>query len=318
VPSEYEIVTHDANYTARKNRDAALEQNPSSAANLWFLTYRDRSPLRVDAWLDFRDPDQVTYRSYVTAQNQQEAVVAGILDEYASAGRDAALAPGWRATLAAMLAPTRFPLHGLQMCTAYLGQMAPCSYVTNCAAFAAADLLRRVSLVAYRTRELQRAFPELGFGTRERPRWESDACWQPARKAVELALTAYDWAESFTAVNLVLRPTLDDLWLRQLGEVARDNGDDQTWLLLSNLRLDAQRCQRWSGALARFAVDRRPENAAVLRKWVDVWAPRADAAVAGLAPILATTPERRRPEAQICDEARSARAALLASAGLSA
>ena len=40
--------------------------------------------------------------------------------------------------------------------------------------------------------------------------------WQPARKAVERALCIYDWGEAFTAVNLVLRPTLDDLWLRQL------------------------------------------------------------------------------------------------------
>ena len=45
VPSEYEIVTHDANYTTRKERKSALEGNPSSPVNMWYLTYRDRSPL---------------------------------------------------------------------------------------------------------------------------------------------------------------------------------------------------------------------------------------------------------------------------------
>jgi toluene monooxygenase system protein E len=243
--------------------------------------------------------------------------VAGILEEYAAAGRDETLAPGWRATLAALFTPVRFPLHGLQMCSSYLGQMAPASYITNCAAFGAADLLRRVSLVAYRTRELQRAFPDLGAGAGDRQRWERDAAWQPTRKAIELALTAYDWAESFAAVNLVLRPTLDDLWLRQLGELARANGDDQTWLLLRNLQLDSHRCQRWSAALAAYAIARRPDNAAVLRRWIDVWAPRADEAVAGLAPVLATMPEKPRPARETCEGARQARATFLAGIGLS-
>jgi toluene monooxygenase system protein E len=316
MPSEYEIVTHDTNYSARKGRDAALEQNPSSVANLWFLTYRDRSPLRADDWLGFRDPDEITYRAYVAAQHHHETVVAGILEEYAAARRDEGLAPGWRATLGALFTPTRFPLHGLQMCAAYLGQIAPSSYITNCAAFAAADLLRRVSLVAYRTRALERTFPDAGFGTEERQRWEADTAWQATRRAMELALTAYDWAESFTAVNLVLRPTLDDLWLRQLGELARANDDDQTWLLLCNLQLDAQRCQRWSAALARYAIAKFPENAALLRRWIHVWAPRADDAVAGLARIVATTPERPRSEADTCDGARRARSALLEGIGL--
>ena len=43
VPSEYEIVTHDANYTTRKNRVAALEGNPTAPVNMWYLTYRDHS-----------------------------------------------------------------------------------------------------------------------------------------------------------------------------------------------------------------------------------------------------------------------------------
>ena len=110
-----------------------------------------------------------------------------------------------------LFTPTRYLGHGLQMCTAYLGQMAPTAYITNCATFGTADLLRRVTVVAYRTRELQLAFPDEGFGTAERRRWETDEAWQATREALELALIAYDWGEAFTAVNLVLRPMLDDL-----------------------------------------------------------------------------------------------------------
>ncbi|HEY2487647.1 MAG TPA: hypothetical protein VGI36_21090, partial [Candidatus Binataceae bacterium] len=56
MPREYEIVTHDTNWTLRSTRASALEANPSSPANLWFLTFRDRSPLRVEDWNGFRDP----------------------------------------------------------------------------------------------------------------------------------------------------------------------------------------------------------------------------------------------------------------------
>ena len=60
MPSEYEIVTHKQNWTLRAGRAAAFEQNPSSPPNLWFLTYRDNSPLQADDWDGYRDPDALT------------------------------------------------------------------------------------------------------------------------------------------------------------------------------------------------------------------------------------------------------------------
>ena len=63
MPSEYEIVTHKQNWTLRTNRAAAFEQNPSSAPNLWFLTYRDNSPLQASDWDGYRDTDALTYRA---------------------------------------------------------------------------------------------------------------------------------------------------------------------------------------------------------------------------------------------------------------
>src|SRR5205823_2747180 len=86
IPSEYEIVTHDNNYTARKGRSAALEANSSSPQNLWMLTYRDRSPLQVEEWNGYRDPDELTYKKYVTLQDDSETVVQSLLSEYSDAG----------------------------------------------------------------------------------------------------------------------------------------------------------------------------------------------------------------------------------------
>ncbi|MGH2578019.1 MAG: toluene hydroxylase, partial [Actinomycetota bacterium] len=120
IPSEYEIVTHGLNYTFRPNRVSALESNPTAPMNMWFLTYRDRSPLQADDWDGFRDPDELTYRKYVTLQDEAETVVESILDEFGAVEHDQKLSPEWLRVLASVFTPMRYPSHGLQMCEAYL------------------------------------------------------------------------------------------------------------------------------------------------------------------------------------------------------
>jgi hypothetical protein len=316
VPSDYEIVTHGLNYTFRPNRPAALESNPTAPMNMWFLTYRDRSPLQADDWDGFRDPEELTYRKYVTLQDEAETVVERVLDDFDGVDHDRRLAPEWVRVLATVFTPMRYPTHGLQMCQAYLGLMAPSSYTQTASVFATADLLRRVTVVAYRARQLQIAHPAAGFVASERRIWETDADWQPTRRAVEQALVAYDWGECLTAVNLVLRPTLEEILLRQLAQVADANGDQLTWLLLSNLATDSERAARWSAALARYAIAARPDNAAVLQRWVDRWAPRADEAAGGLAQLLAKLPPAGRDESLTLQAATAARNRVLADAGI--
>jgi toluene monooxygenase system protein E len=318
IPSEYEVMTHETNWTLRAGRKVPFEQNPSSPANLWFLTYREGSPLKVEDWNAFRDPDQTTYRTYVSLQNDEETKVDGLLAQYADAGADAALAPEWVAVLGRLFAPSRFPLHGAQQVQAYVGRIAPSSYITNAAAFATGDLLRRVTRTAYRTRELQLAHPASGIGERERQIWEGDAAWQGVRKAVETALIAYDWGEAFTAMNLVLLPTLDDVLLTQFGTVARASGDELAWLLSNLLAADARRRDRWSTALGAFAVAQRAGNVDVLRKWVDRWSARADEAVAALAPVLAAAPQGAPTADAVLASTQAARGRVLDAVGLGA
>lgn len=316
MPSDYEVMTHDANWTLRPGRKAAFEQNPSSPANLWFLTYRDKSPLQVPEWNKYRDPDKLIYRSYVTMQSDQETRLGGILEDYAEAGTDAKLSPQWVQTLAHLFTPTRFPLHGMQQIQAYVGHMAPSSYITTAAAFGAADLLRRVTVVAYRTRELELAHPASGIGNQERRIWETEPAWQGVRKVIETALIAYDWAEAFTALNLVVLPTLDEVLLGRLGALARDNGDDLTWLVTQNLQDDSRRRDRWAGELAAFAIRERMENTDVLKRWIDRWSPRVDDAVAQLGTLFEALPERGQPAGEIAEAGRRARLALHEKVGL--
>src|SRR5258708_23185228 len=113
VPSEYEIVTHDANYTVRKNRVAALEGNPTAPVNMWYLTYRDHSPLQAEDWHGFRDPDELTYRKYVTMQDEQETVVEGILEEFGKGHHDPHLSPRWLRGSSTVFPPLTTPPHVL-------------------------------------------------------------------------------------------------------------------------------------------------------------------------------------------------------------
>jgi len=282
MPSEYEIVTQGQNWTLRQNRVATFEQNPSSAANLWFLTYRDNSPLQADNWDAFRDPAALTYRAYVTLQSDAETKVHGALEACA----DAAMEAGSVTLLGQLFTPSRYLYHGFQQVEAYIG------------------------FIAYRTRELQIAYPESGIGSAERALWEGHDSWQPTRRAIEYALVSYDWGEAFTALNLVLAPTLDDVLLTQLGLVAKDREDDLTWMLNTFLAEDSRRRAQWSRSLADLAVAQRPENRTVLGKWISRWSAMADNAALGLGTILEAA--GGVPATYSAARARTAREAFLA------
>ena len=109
----------------------------------------------------------------------------------------------------------------------------------------------------------------------------------------------------------MLAPTLDDVLLTQLGEVAKDRRDDLTWLLTSFLAEDSRRRGRWSRALADLAVAQRPENRAVLAKWAGRWSALADEAALGLGTLLETA-AKSGSAADVAAHARTAREQFLA------
>lgn len=316
IPSEYEIQTHGLNYTNRPNRRSALESNPTSPMNIWLMTYRDKSPFRCEDWEGYRDPDQLTYRRYVDLQAEQEHVIAGVIDEYDDDNHDIRMSGDWVAYLARSFSPMRYPNHAIQMTQAYIGSIAPTSYIIHAASFAAADMLRRNSAIAYRTRQLQKSWPDAGFGENERSIWEKDPDWQPLRKALEKALIAYDWGESLAAVNLVIRPTVDSILLRGLGQIANKSGDGLTWLILSNLADDSDRNARWSAAVGKYAIENRSENRDALTKWVTRWAVRADEAAHGVAKIVSGAPGVSTGAEDLVQTAQSRRKQVLVEAGI--
>jgi len=116
---------------------------------------------------------------------------------------------------------------------------------------------------------------------------EQDRDWQGARRAIERTFVARDWDEAFVALNLVVKPAFDAVFLAGLSALARRHDDEVDALLLENLLADSQRSARWSRALARFAIDQRPVNRAALRLHLAAWRPLGDELIAGGSTLLA-------------------------------
>lgn len=276
-PSEYEIVTYGLHYRAR-NPQAPYELDADLMMNRWYRRFVVESPLKHEDWNRFRDPDQVTYRSYVTMQDGAEEYVDGLLREHAARGHDAQLSAAWVKALARLFTPQRYLQATLQMDCAYALQMAPASTITNCLAFQEADAVRWLSRVAYRTRELASAHPGLGFGDSERKVWEDDPAWQGVRELMERLLVAYDWAENVIGLNVVAARSVEEACSRQLARAARRNGDTLTAMMLEARLRDGDRSRRWTTAFVRLALE-NPRNAPVMQSWAGKWTAYADKAI---------------------------------------
>ncbi len=287
-PSEYEIVSANLHYNNR-DANAPYELDPDMFMNQWVKKNTFGSPLKHDDWNAFRDPEEVVYRSYNMMQDGQENYVFGLFEQFNSREHDKSLDPRWAGSLARLYTPARYLFHTVQMASAYIGQVAPASTITNCNYFQMADSLRWLSHTAYRTKELSLAFADKGLATHERHYWEADTAWQGFRELMEKVLVTWDWAEAFVALSLVAKPAIDEAVLRKLGESARHNGDMLLGLLNDAQLMDAARHRRWATALVKMALE-KPGNAEVIQGWIAKWEPLADQAIEAYCGALADVP----------------------------
>ena len=288
-PSEYEIVSTNLVYNAT-DAESPFELGPNIPLSQWFKQYRHDSPFTGRDWEAFRDPEEMTYRAYNILQDQQETYVEGLFDEHNELGYDAELDNRWVEVLARVYTPGRYLFHTVQMASHYLVQIVPSSTIRNCAIYQAADALRCVSHLAYRTAELKQTYPDTGFGTTEREHWENDAAWQGFRELMEKVLITYDWGEGFVALNVVAKPAIDETLLRQLTATARRHGDSLLGLIADSAYRDVQRSRTWTTALVRFAAE-HTDNIAVMRGWVEKWSGLAEQAIDAYCQALPDSPD---------------------------
>jgi len=276
-PTDYDIATSRLHYWTDRGFEVKV---PVSE---WYERYQRGSDLRCRDWEQWGDPRQTTYTTYTTMQRTREAFVGGLLDSIGD-DYDRGLSPQWVAVLDRVLAPLRYPGHGLQMVAAYIGNMAPSTRITIASAFQAADEMRRVQRIAYRMRQFQVTHPE--FGSKARQTWQDDPIWQPLREIVETLLVTWDWGEALVALQFVLKPAFDELFMTQFGRLARAAGDDVLDRIFFSLNEDCAWHRAWSGSLILTAIRDTPESAPVIEGWVENWAPRVSRAISAFRPIF--------------------------------
>lgn len=283
MPTEYEIVTSKLLcYTGEGFTGKRFELDVPLRD--WYKRFQQESPLICSSWEKFRDPRETTYTKYTEIQRDKEIFVDGILEEIDSSGYHGRLSPRWLHVLSRVVAPLRYPGHGLQMVASYIGQMAPGGRIVITATLQAGDEMRRVQRIAYQVRQLQRIY--LGFASDSKERWQSDPLWQPLRMAIEKLLICYDWAESFVALNLVLKPMVDDLFMNHLSDLALREGDHLLGQVFYSLNEDCLWHRQWSQALTRMAIEDNSLNSATIQGWIEKWYPVAAGAVQALVPLF--------------------------------
>ena len=287
-PTEYEIVTSKLlcytgeGFTGKRfELDVPLKD--------WYRQYQEESPLVCSSWEKFRDPRETTYTKYTELQRDKEIFVDAILEEIELTGYDAQLRPAWLRIFPRIIAPFRYPAHGFQMLASYIGQMAPGGRITIAAALQSADEMRRIQRIAYRIRQLQQLYP--GLASDSRSLWETDAMWQPLRELVERLLIAYDWAEAFVGLNLVVKPLIDELFMKYVSELALAEEDYLLGQIFYSLNEDCQWHREWSSCLIQSAVADNVRNRQTIQGWLNHWSPLATRAVQPFAMLLQETLE---------------------------
>jgi toluene monooxygenase system protein E len=281
-PSEYEIGSSNLLYYTDRGFEVA------TPLARWYETHQQRSRLHCDEWNRFADPRKTTYFRYTEIQSRQEIFVAETLEWIERTNHDRTLVASWLDGLDSILGPILYPWHGMQMISCYLGSMAPEGRIAICAMFSASDEIRRIQHIAFRIRQLEEVRPDFGRSGRER--WQNDPRWQPLRRVLERLLVTYDWGESFAALALVLKPALDEVFLKGLGDSARAAADSPLSAILYSLWEDAAWQQEWAAELVRVAVSGREGNRTVLKQWIAHWEAEVRLAVEGLAPLFVSLP----------------------------
>jgi toluene monooxygenase system protein E len=284
VPSEYDLATSRLLYYPEHG--FAVDTKVSA----WYARHQAGSAFRLANWEGFRDPRETTYSSYTALQDRAQVFVDGV---YRSAGAayDRSLAPDWLGSLERVLPVLLYPCHGLQMLSAYVGQMAPAGRVVITSLFQAADEMRRIQTFAYRTRLLQRRIPT--FGREAKDVWQRGPEWQPLRRTLETMLVTYDFGEAFVALALALKPRLDRFLSRALGGAARHHDDPVLEKLVFSLAEDSTWHRAWSHELVRHAVRDDAGQRHVIEGWLSRWEPRVSESLAALDTLLPAEPEDR-------------------------
>lgn len=279
IPNEYELVTSKMLYYVEKGGFEV-----TTPISDWYEQYQKNSPIRATTLDQFNDPQQTTYANYVQNQKDKEIFWDATIKHMDETSYDTQLDRQWIHVLSQVLPPLRYPWHGFQMVSSYLGSMAPEGKLVVVFGFQAMNEMRRIQRIAYRMRQLQIVSPT--FGISSLADWQHAPIWQPLRRAIEHLLVTYDWWESFVALNLCFKPILDDLLLIQFSNLAKTQGDACLGTLFHSFWEDALWQQLWSKELVTLILKEDSQNKSIIEEWLTVWINELTPALDALKPLF--------------------------------
>lgn len=249
-PSDYEITTTSLLYYPPRGFEV---ETP-----VWrhYQAHQLGGKLSCADWDAFEDPRHTTYSSYVAARRDQEA----LLDHLFSAPA-AAPSPDL-AQLAELVSALRFPLHGLQMVSSYVGALAPSGRIAVVAALQAADELRRIQRLCQWLARSDTPLVELDRAGRAL--WQEHRALQPLRRVIERLLVTYSWEEALVGLNGVLKPALEPLLGEQLGAAAARSGDELLGGCVRSFAADAAWHAACFARLELLLIEGNPDSAQIL------------------------------------------------------
>lgn len=279
LPSMYELLTSGMLYYPEKG---GFEVKTPIAD--WYHTYQQNSDIKAPKWENFEDPLQNTYNDYVQRQKDEEVFLNAHAKHIDASKQNIFLDEDWMRLLSLLLGSLRYPWHGFQMISAYLGSMAPEGKIVMTFAFQTMDEMRRIQRIAYRLWQLQQINPELGKDGLQN--WQEMPMWQPLRRGIEQMLITYDWLEAFVALNICFKPVLDRLILIHFNIAAKNQDDSELAMIFRSLWEDASWQQQWSLRLLDLLLKADKNNKIILRKWWQRWFDRLLPAVLALEPLF--------------------------------
>lgn len=248
------------------------------------LGYWDPSKTKwsSDDWEAFRDPSQLTYRSYHEVQFERENSLSAVLE---AARRTTALTDvddEWLHALRSFFGALRFAEWGVSMACQYVSRFAISAAITNCALLQSFDELRHTQRIAEWTRDLETVHG--GFAD-YRKHWMEAPTFQPLREYLEHVCVTKDWGEVVLATNIVLEPLLQPVQHALLSNVGHAHRDAVLPHFSYSLQLDEQRHWGWGRALAQM-LHADEHNVARTQEWIDAWYPKAERAVAAFGAVF--------------------------------
>ena len=250
-PNEYEITTSDSLYYPN------MGFSVPNAIQDWYLKYQGGSALQCKDWNAFYDPSQYTYFKYVSEKVETTYILQGLFEMSRSTRYYGDLSSDWIEKLRLLYAPQIYPSHGMQMMISYAGHMAPSSRVVVVCGFQAANEISRIQTISENMEVVISSFKNLSNNSKTL--WESHPIYQPLRKLIEEALIIYDWGESFVALNLCIKPILDEVFLKQFSLEALVNGDHLTSNVASQKHQDSEWQKAWSIDLVQVVLKQNPD-----------------------------------------------------------